>query len=73
MDARSRILLRVKLPDVAAALGINEGINDEENPLESAPSNADIDDLVDRLMGKNAEPRFRFIQDNAKFASDIDV
>jgi topoisomerase-4 subunit B len=73
MDPGSRILLRVKLPDAVAALGLNEDMSDEDNPLETAPTNADIDDLVDRLMGKNAEPRFRFIQDNAKFANDIDV
>ena len=26
--------------------------------------------LVDRLMGKKAEPRFQFIQENAEFARD---
>ncbi|ADM09976.1 DNA topoisomerase IV subunit B [Parvularcula bermudensis HTCC2503] len=30
----------------------------------------DINNLVDRLMGRNAEPRFRFIQDNAQFVTD---
>jgi topoisomerase-4 subunit B len=29
--------------------------------------------LVDRLMGRNAEPRFRFIQDNARFVRDLDL
>ena len=34
----------------------------------------DIEDLVERLMGKKAEARFQFIQDNAQFAvADLDV
>ncbi len=37
-------------------------------------SEEDIEDLVERLMGKKAEARFRFIQDNAQFAAaDLDV
>ena len=74
MNPESRILLRVKLPEAAApvALGLAEELEDE-NPLEAAVTPADIDDLVERLMGKNAEPRFQFIQDNAEFANDIDV
>jgi topoisomerase-4 subunit B len=31
------------------------------------------DELVESLMGKKAELRFRFIQDNADFARDLDV
>ncbi|MEM6748571.1 MAG: DNA topoisomerase IV subunit B, partial [Pseudomonadota bacterium] len=35
---------------------------------------ADATDLFGRLMGKKAEPRFQFIQDNAAFAHDnLDV
>ena len=72
MDPKTRILLRVSLPDAVAALGLTSEIADEE-VLETGNPLAEIDDLVDRLMGKNAEPRFRFIQDNAEFATDIDV
>jgi len=37
-------------------------------------SEDDIEDLVERLMGKKAEARFQFIQDNARFAvADLDV
>ena len=37
-------------------------------------SEDDIEDLVERLMGKKADARFRFIQDNAQFAqADLDV
>lgn len=75
MDPKSRTLLRITLPEAAAttALGIAGEDLEGENPLEAQVSQSDIDDLVDRLMGKNAEKRFQFIQDNAEFASDIDV
>ncbi len=37
-------------------------------------SEEDIADLVERLMGKKAEPRFDFIQQNARFAqADLDL
>ena len=37
-------------------------------------SEEDIEDLVERLMGKKAEARYQFIQDNARFAvADLDV
>jgi topoisomerase-4 subunit B len=37
-------------------------------------SEEEIEDLVERLMGKKADARFRFIQDNARFATaDLDV
>ncbi|HUF55239.1 MAG TPA: DNA topoisomerase IV subunit B [Thermohalobaculum sp.] len=33
----------------------------------------ETDDLVTRLMGKKAELRFQYIQENARFAEDLDV
>jgi len=39
---------------------------DEDEPGETR-------DLVERLMGKNPEPRFRYIQENARFAEELDV
>jgi len=33
----------------------------------------DTGDLVERLMGRRAEKRFEYIQENARFAEDIDV
>lgn len=71
MAPSSRILIRVTLPDVMSALGLNS----EEMPDgdDFIPPSSDVDDLVQRLMGKNAEARYEFIQDNAQFASDIDV
>src|SRR5690606_22549966 len=32
-----------------------------------------IDQLVETLMGKTPELRFKFIQDNAKFVDELDV
>jgi topoisomerase-4 subunit B len=34
---------------------------------------AETASLVERLMGRNAETRFRFIQDNARFVRDVDL
>ncbi|MEP3670658.1 MAG: DNA topoisomerase IV subunit B, partial [Roseibium sp.] len=34
---------------------------------------ADTNDTVERLMGNKPEARFRFIQDNAEFAEDLDI
>ncbi|MAK59347.1 MAG: DNA topoisomerase IV subunit B [Ponticaulis sp.] len=39
------------------------------------PEDADVspDDLVETLMGKKAELRFRFIQENAQFVEELDI
>jgi topoisomerase-4 subunit B len=34
---------------------------------------ADTNDTVERLMGNKPEARFRFIQENAEFAEDLDI
>lgn len=70
MNPDTRTLIRVTLPDAMEALGITRELVDDE-PVAS--SRDDIDQLVEDLMGKNAEARFRFLQDNAAFAKDIDV
>ena len=60
MDPGSRTLIRVSLDQAAEIIGaISQGEG--------------IDDLVERLMGKNAEARFDFIQQNASFVQDIDI
>jgi topoisomerase-4 subunit B len=40
---------------------------------EAGDKSADEASLVDRLMGRNPEPRFRFIQENARFVRDLDL
>lgn len=67
MNPKSRVLLRVTLPaarDMATSI-----IGDEA----AGQSLADVDKLVEQLMGKNAESRFNFIQDNAEFVQDLDI
>ncbi len=71
MNPKSRTLLRITLPDVMATLGLTEEMAADIGAQNNGKS--ETDDLVDRLMGKNAEARFRFIQDNAEFIEDIDV
>ncbi len=78
MDKKSRTLLRVTLPDAAAvaSLGLGDEFADELEDISGTAfidPQAEVKDLVERLMGKNAEKRFEFIQDNAEFAQDIDV
>ena len=73
MDPTKRILLRVSLPDAMAALGMNAEDTELMIGDDMPDARAELDDLVKQLMGKDAEARFRFIQDNAEFAADIDV
>ena len=70
MDPDKRILLRVKIPDAMSALGITPEEIEEDIQHESE---TDLDDLVQRLMGKDADARYQFIQNNAEFVEDIDV
>lgn len=74
MDASTRTLMRVTLPDAMQALGLTSEIS-EDLDSEDLPENPlnETDDLVERLMGKNADSRFQFIQNNAEFVEDIDV
>ena len=57
MSPKSRTLARITLP----------AQTDEDTDVITAS------ELINRLMGKKAEPRFKFIQENAAFAEDLDV
>jgi topoisomerase-4 subunit B len=59
MDPTTRALLRVVIP---------QGRTEEDHELARETAT-----LVENLMGRNAEPRFRFIQERAQFARDLDV
>lgn len=61
MDMSKRGLLRVVLPE-------SERSDDAFKKAEGGTAQ-----LIERLMGKNPEARFEFIQENAKFAQDIDI
>jgi topoisomerase-4 subunit B len=71
MNPHTRTLIKVTLPDAILALGLTREITSEED--ETPDIKEDIDDLVDRLMGKNADARFKFIQENAEFVEDLDI
>ncbi len=72
MNPDTRILIRVSLPDAMAALGLTAELAGDEN-AGPQPDIQAVDDLVERLMGKNADARFQFIQQNAEFVQDIDI
>ncbi|HYE51183.1 MAG TPA: DNA topoisomerase IV subunit B [Azospirillaceae bacterium] len=59
MDPAKRTLLRVVVPDVRDP--------EQADDAESTKS------LVESLMGRKPELRFKFIQENARFAQDLDV
>lgn len=72
MNPKTRTLVRVTLP-LAATVAMTDSLGIAIENMDGANPLAPVDDLVERLMGKNAEPRFQFIQDNARFVQDIDV
>ena len=59
MDAGRRILLKVDVPTAA-------GADQRREAMKTAT-------LVENLMGRKPEKRYAFIQENAKFARDLDV
>jgi topoisomerase-4 subunit B len=63
MDPASRMLLRVTVAQTGN--GLDDGAVKK--------SNKKTDALVESLMGRKPELRFRFIQENARFVRDIDV
>ncbi len=71
MNPATRTLIRVSLPHAMEALGITAELAKSEGSAKGG--NAEVDDLVERLMGRNADARFQFIQERAEFVQDIDV
>lgn len=71
MNPATRTLIRVSLPHAMEALGITAELAKSESGTKGG--NAEVDDLVERLMGRNADARFQFIQERAEFVQDIDV
>jgi topoisomerase-4 subunit B len=59
MASATRTLLRVVLPDRSDETGWADGRRTAA--------------LVEALMGRKAESRFAFIQENARFVRDLDV
>ena len=41
--------------------------------ISVANEHVETKDSIDRLMGNKPELRFQFIQENAEFASDLDI
>ncbi len=59
MDPSKRVLLRVEIPDAM-------------NPEQRSDAKATAK-LVEQLMGRKPEERFKFIQERAQFAGDLDI
>lgn len=67
MDPKKRSLVRITLPEA-------ERLAEGQRPLRHVtPEEGTTAHLIDRLMGKNPEARFSFIQENASFVRDIDI
>jgi topoisomerase-4 subunit B len=63
MDVSKRVLLKVDVPTAANA---PEGTDGRREEMRTRT-------LVEDLMGRKPEKRYAFIQENAKFARDLDV
>ena len=63
MTSAGRNLLAMSAVFLLSACGLFGDDDEELKPAE----------LIDTLMGKKAEHRFRFIQENAHFAEDLDI
>lgn len=79
MDPTTRTLIRVTVPQAqlisdiqALQADIDEDLL-EPDLAKPEQTSEEVDDLIDRLMGKSAESRFTFIQENAEFVEEIDV
>jgi len=63
MDVTKRTLLKIGVPTAA---DVDDGVDGRREMMRTAT-------LVEDLMGRKPEKRYAFIQENAKFARDLDV
>ncbi len=78
MNPDTRTLIRVTVPQAQLITDIQTlqpDIDEDifEPDMKAEETSEELDDLIDRLMGKSAESRFTFIQENAEFVEEIDV
>lgn len=74
MDPKTRTLLQVAVPDVALLEAVSEEQNAIARQLEDSLTDYKLtENRLESLMGKKPEGRFRYIQDNAAFADNLDV
>lgn len=71
MDPATRTLLRVNI--FGDELGLAPDSSPDSHTGTKGQKNPVLENLVQRLMGKNAEERFDFIQQNASFVDNIDI
>ncbi len=64
MDPARRVLLKVRVPPRAAGPVADAAAERERRDLERT---------VETLMGRKPEPRFAYIQENARFVEEVDV
>jgi len=64
MDPDKRILLRVSVPP---------SLKNADPASDDAVARRTLEETVETLMGRKPELRFQFIQENAKFVTDLDV
>lgn len=75
MNPNSRTLLRITLPQaeaITAVIAEEMGTDAMGSPAAMDPRKP-VDDLIETLMGKNADARFQFIQTNAPNLSDAEL
>ena len=68
MNPATRTLMRVTVPDAVAVTQSLEG-----EVVAPVNPRAEVDQLIEDLMGRNAEARFNFIQDRASFVTELDI
>jgi topoisomerase-4 subunit B len=73
MNPNSRTLIRVTLPSMAGLLSKADFMDSDIDPTTKQQQIDDVEALVNDLMGKNADARFRFIQNNASFVEEVDI